>query len=79
MLLLAGAECRDAAGRAAGANIDFDYADEEIFSRHGKVRKEGDGPALFVGKARYRTVLVPPMATIRRSTLGLLDRFAAEP
>ncbi|MBN1555050.1 MAG: hypothetical protein JXA11_09905 [Phycisphaerae bacterium] len=58
-----------------GANIDFDYGDEDILARYGKARKS-DG-RLLVNKADYKTVLVPPMLTIRRSTLTLLKKFAA--
>lgn len=57
------------------ANIDFDYGDEDIMARHGKLRKAADGVWLAVGKARYRVVVVPPLETIRSSTLALLGRF----
>ena len=59
-------------------NIDFDYVDEEILSRHGKVKLvNGNGNAkLFVAKADYKAVLVPPLSTIRSSTLALLEKFA---
>ncbi|MBD3241771.1 MAG: hypothetical protein GF331_14370 [Chitinivibrionales bacterium] len=57
------------------ANIDFDYGDEDIMGRHAKVRKAKDGARLVVGKAQYRVVVVPPMETIRSSTLALLGRF----
>jgi hypothetical protein len=56
------------------ANLDFDYGDEDILARHGKVRK-GDAPTLRVNKAEYKAVVVPPMRTIRKSTLALLKRF----
>ncbi len=58
------------------ANIDFDYGDEDILARHGKVRR-GDQPTLRVAKAEYKAVVVPPMRTIRQSTLDLLKRFQA--
>lgn len=58
-----------------GANLDFDYGDEDILARHGRVRTE-DG-RLLVGQAEYKAVLVPPLRTIRRSTLALLKSFAA--
>ncbi len=58
-----------------GANIDFDYGDEDILSRHGKVSSGGSSPSLIVGKARYRAVLVPPLVTMRETTLRLLKRF----
>ena len=58
------------------ANIDFDYGDEDILVRHGKVRR-GERPTLRVAKAEYKAVVVPPMRTIRKSTLALLKRFQA--
>ncbi len=53
------------------ANIDFDYGDEDILARHAKVSRK----TLRVAKARYQAVLVPPMTTMRRTTLDLLKRF----
>jgi hypothetical protein len=58
------------------AHIDFDYGDEEMLSRLGSVRRSEDPPLLRVGRADYRVALVPPMRTIRQSTLDLLERFA---
>ncbi|MCK5806467.1 MAG: hypothetical protein KAI66_26785, partial [Lentisphaeria bacterium] len=57
------------------ANIDFDYGDEDIMSRHTRVHCGPESPQLIVGKARYTTVLVPPLLTIRSTTLDLLSRF----
>jgi len=54
------------------ANIDFDYGDEDILTRHGGVNGKGE---LKVGKARYKAVVVPPLVTIRGSTLELLERL----
>jgi len=56
------------------ANIDFDYGDEEILSRHARVNREG-AATLRVGRAAYRAVIVPPLKTVRRTTLDLLERF----
>ena len=58
-----------------GANIDYDYGDEEILARHASVRTVKGQPTLIVGKARYRAVVVPPLKTIRSSTLALLRKF----
>lgn len=55
-------------------HIDFDYGDEDIMSRHGWL-KPGQNPMLAIGKATYKAVLVPPLVTIRFSTLALLNRF----
>ena len=57
------------------ADLDFDYGDEEMMSRLAKVRKANGQPILDVGKARYTTVVVPPLITIRSTTLSVLRRF----
>lgn len=59
-----------------GANLDFDYGDEDIISRHGRVAKRRDEVILSVNKAWYTTVVVPPMVTIRATTLRLLRQFS---
>jgi hypothetical protein len=57
------------------AHLDFDYGDEEILSRHGGV-EAGEGAAVLrVAKARYTAVVVPPLHTLRGSTLALLRQF----
>lgn len=58
-----------------GANIDFDYGDEDILSRHAKIKKRKGQPVFVVGEAEYTTVLVPPTITLRSSTLELLKEF----
>lgn len=63
----------------AGAQIDFDYGDEDILSRLASVGRDSDGNAVLkVGKMAYKAVLVGNMATIRTSTLDLLKDFAAK-
>ena len=62
-------DLRDALLRRA---LDFDYGDEEILSRHGRVVEGGPARLLVVGKAAYKAVLVPPMNTMRATTLELL-------
>lgn len=57
------------------AHLDFDFGDEELLSRHAKVRKVGGDVVLRVGKAEYRSVLVPPLKTMRRTTLNILRKF----
>ncbi len=64
-------------GWLQGAHVDFDYGDEEMMGRLGKVGRSGGVPVLKVGKAAYKAVLVGNMATIRSSTLALLKKFAA--
>ncbi|MBR7120989.1 MAG: hypothetical protein IKC94_01975 [Lentisphaeria bacterium] len=53
-------------------NLDFDYGDEELMSRHASVA----GELLQIGSAGYLAVVIPPLRTIRRSTLTLLEKFA---
>ncbi|HUU92701.1 MAG TPA: glycosyl hydrolase [Phycisphaerae bacterium] len=58
-----------------GANIDFDYGDEDILARHGKVGRSGGAATLKVAGAAYKAAVVPPMLTIGKTTLALLERF----
>jgi len=60
-----------------GANIDFDYGDEDILARHGKVAKSGREAVLRVAKAPYKAVLVPSLLTMRSTTVDLLKAFRA--
>ena len=59
-----------------GAQIDFDYGDEDHLHRWGQVDARPGGPVLTVGRGEYRVVLVAGLETIRASTLALLRRFA---
>ncbi len=58
-----------------GANIDFDYGDEDIIARHAGINNDGDTPRLTVAQAPYRAVLLPPMLTVRKSTVDILEQF----
>lgn len=58
-------------------HLDFDYGDEEMLSRLAHVRRRDGRAYLEVGEATYTAVLVPPLKTMRRSTLRLLQRFQA--
>ena len=53
-------------------HLDFDFGEEALMARDAAVA----GDRLRVGKAAYRAVLIPPLATIRSTTLALLERFA---
>ena len=67
---------KDFAGLRAlllGSNIDFDYGDEEVMSRHCRI----DGDKLYVSLAAYTTVVVPELLTVRSSTLKILSAFVA--
>ncbi|MBN1865775.1 hypothetical protein JW916_00650 [Candidatus Sumerlaeota bacterium] len=65
----------DAYGALLAENIDFDFGEEEILSRRGRIARDKGEVRLRVGRATYRAVVVPPMQTIRRTTLDLLRRF----
>ena len=56
------------------ANLDFDYGDEELMSRHAAVARN----VLTVGSAPYKAVVIPQLRTIRSTTLKLLEKFAAD-
>ncbi len=56
-------------------NIDFDYGDEDILARHGKIVRRSGRAELKVSRAAYRAVVVPPLLTMRSSTLALLKKF----
>ncbi|MCM8808578.1 MAG: hypothetical protein NC934_00175 [Candidatus Omnitrophica bacterium] len=56
-------------------HIDFDYGDEEILSRWAKIEEKEGKPILRVNKGEYKAILIPPLLTIRSSTLKLLKKF----
>jgi len=55
-----------------GHHYDFDFGDEFILKRHGKV----EGSELRVGLCSYKVVIVPPSISWFDSTLELLEQFA---
>ncbi len=60
-------------------HLDFDYGDEDIIARHGRIEKDSDGTPFFaVAQAKYRAVIIPRLATIRSTTLNLLQKFRAQ-
>jgi hypothetical protein len=50
---------------------DYDYGDERIILRHGKVK----GDKFVVGSMEYSTVILPPSISWRRNTIKLLAEF----
>ncbi len=56
-------------------HLDFDYGDEEMMSRLAEVQA-GSEPVLQLGQAAYEAVLVPPVDTLRSTTVELLREFA---
>ena len=57
------------------SNVDFDYTDEEILSRHAEVVKAKGIPGIRVKRAVYKAVIVPSFITIRSTTLKILEDF----
>ncbi len=57
-----------------GANIDFDYGDEDILARYSSIK----GSVFKVKQAEYKVIIVPKMLTVRASTLKLLEEFALQ-
>lgn len=60
-----------------GIQVDFDYGDEDMLDRLGRVEAAPGGAVLYLGRARYRQVLISGMRTIRSTTLRLLETFQA--
>lgn len=56
------------------AGYVFDFGDEAVLAECGSV-VHGAGSLLRVGAATYRAVLIPPLVTIRPSTVKLLADF----
>lgn len=55
----------------SGAHYDWDFADESLLAKYGKVKAE----AMTVGKMQYQLVILPPLVTLRATTLVLLEKF----
>jgi len=53
---------------------NFDLGDEQILAEIGRI----ENGRCLVGAMAYCVVVVPPMLTIRASTVALLERFAAQ-
>lgn len=60
-----------------GQHLDFDFADEQLLTElEVKVDKDSEGSYLQIGKMKYRGIFVPPMLTMRKTTLEILRQFA---
>ena len=57
------------------SHLDFDYGDEEMMSRRAGVTAGPSGAQIAVGRALYHAVVVPPLLTIRATTVRLLRQF----
>ncbi len=60
-----------------GWHFDFDIGDEDFLRTKGSVITDQGETRLLVGEMSYRVVLVPPMDTLRQTTLSLLEEFHA--
>lgn len=60
------------------SHIDFDFIDEAILPEQNVEILKADDAVLKVGKMEYRIVVVPPILTIRKSTLQMLKDFAKQ-
>lgn len=57
-------------------HIDFDYGEEDMLSRKFAFSRDENGEALLhLGEAKYRTVVIGNMLTIRPSTVAILKEF----
>ena len=61
------------ANHLIGNHLEFDYGDESLLAKYGAA----EAGLLRVGEVRYDRVLLPEIATLRRSTAQLLAEFAA--
>jgi hypothetical protein len=60
-----------------GMHLDFDFADEHLLIEFdSQVGEDADGPFIQVGQMKYRAILVPPVLTLRKTTISLLKQFA---
>ena len=55
-------------------HVDYDYGDESILEQHVSIQDE----EICVGDARYSLIVLPPVTTIRRSTMDLLREWIAD-
>jgi hypothetical protein len=57
----------------SGQHYDWDFGDESLLARHAKASSKG----LTVGRMTYKLVVIPPLLTLRESTVTLLGKFIA--
>lgn len=55
--------------------VDFDYGDEELIRRYGKIVSENGRTYLRVGEIKYRQVFCPDAECMAESTAEILERF----
>jgi hypothetical protein len=61
-----------------GAHVDFDFIDEALLPEQKVNVARHDEAVLNVGDMSYKVVVVPPMLTMRKSTLELLKAFTGQ-
>jgi len=60
-----------------GGHLDFDFADEHLLTELAcGVGRDDEGQYLQIGAMKYRAILVPPLVTMRATTLHWLRQFA---
>ncbi|MCL2625114.1 MAG: hypothetical protein FWD31_15750, partial [Planctomycetaceae bacterium] len=61
----------------AGNQIDFDYGDEDMIARLGSINEIARDIVgnIQIGNMQYTTIVVPPMTTIRGTTMDLLEKL----
>jgi hypothetical protein len=60
-----------------GAHLDFDFIDEVLLNEFPlKIGGDSDGATIKLGQMTYRTLLIPPLTTMRSSTITHLTDFA---
>jgi hypothetical protein len=61
-----------------GAHLDFDFLDETLLNEIPlEISRDDQGVYFQLGQMKYRTLLIPPLLTMRSSTLQWLKDFAA--
>lgn len=64
----------DLSERLMEKGLAHHYGDETLMAQYGRAE---DG-RLFVGEVGYKTVIVPPVSVLKRSTMELLKRFSEQ-
>ena len=61
----------------SGQHYNYDLGDEYLLSKYGKVSvsSSGTGARIKVGKMSYKLIVIPPVITLRKTTVELLDSF----
>lgn len=63
----------DLSNQLLSAGINYHYGDEMIIREHGSYE---DG--IIIGQCQYRKVIVPPVSVLRKETIQLIEKMAAQ-